>query len=220
MLWLIPVVGLVGKIIYDVITDEPSETEKPSAQRKTILELNFLRLENLLRKQSGHKIAILGQPGAGKSSLLKKMTNGQVKPLPVIGSQTDATDWSKDQSCNLLSFYEDYVFSDVPGYDTTSHPISAFSARFPFNYFDMFIFVVNGKLHSSDEEIFHQIKKSGKKVLIAKSFSESLDSDDIAHVENDIRIRLALTGEVPILYFSNRTGDGIESIYNKFQLYF
>ena len=72
MLWLIPVIGLVGKVIYDVVTDEPHETVKPPPQRKTILELNFLRLENLLRKQSGHKIAILGQPGAGKSSLLKK----------------------------------------------------------------------------------------------------------------------------------------------------
>ena len=143
------------------------------------------------------------------------MTNGQVKPLPVIGTQTDATDWSKDQSCNLLSFYEDYVFSDVPGYDTISHPISAFSSRFPFNFFDVFIFVVHGKLHASDEEIFHLIKKSGRKVLIAKSFSESLDSDDIGLIENDIRIRLALSCEVPILYFSNRTGDGVESIYNK-----
>lgn len=104
MWWLaIPVIGLVGKVIYDAVTDE---YEAPSPRRKTTLELNLERLEKQLRSHSGYKIAILGQPGAGKSSLLKKMTNGKVKPLPVIGTQTDATDWSSDTACNLLSVYE------------------------------------------------------------------------------------------------------------------
>ena len=129
MWWLaIPVIGLVGKAIYDAVTDED---EAPSPRRKTTLELNLERLEEQLRSHSGYKIAILGQPGAGKSSLLKKMTNGKVKPLPVIGAQTDATDWSSDTACNLLSVYERYVFADVPGYDTSSHPLYVFSSSFP-----------------------------------------------------------------------------------------
>ena len=212
MWWLaIPVIGLVGKAIYDAVTDED---EAPSPRRKTTLELNLERLEEQLQSHSGYKIAILGQPGAGKSSLLKKMTNGKVKPLPVIGAQTDATDWSSDTACNLLSVYERYVFADVPGYDTSSHPLYVFSSSFPFRHFDAFIFVIHGKLHSSDEDVFRLISRSGKRISIAKSFSDSLESDDIVSVEKDIRTRLSLSDSVSILFFSNRTGVGIESVFN------
>ncbi len=207
---IIPI-GLVVKAVYDAVTDED---EAPSPRRKTTLELNFQRLEEKLRSNSGYKIAILGQPGAGKSSLLKNMTNGKVEPLPVIGAQTDATDWSNDAACNLLSVYEHYVFADVPGYDTSSHPLYVFSSSFPFRYFDAFIFVIHGKLHSSDENIFRIISQSGKKISIAKSFSESLEGDDILYVEKDIRTRLSLSDSTPILFFSNRSGVGIDSVFN------
>ena len=217
MWWLaVPVIGLVGKAIYDAVTDED---EAPSPRRKTTLELNLERLEEQLRSHSGYKIAILGQPGAGKSSLLKKMTNGKVKPLPVIGAQTDATDWSSDTACNLLSVYERYVFADVPGYDTSSHPLYVFSSSFPFRHFDAFIFVIHGKLHSSDEDVFRLISRSGKRISIAESFSDSLESDDIVSVENDIRTRLSLSDSASILFFSNRTGAGIESVFNSIKHY-
>lgn len=212
MWWLaIPLIGLVGKAVYDAVTDED---ETPSPRRKTTLELNLERLEKQVQSHSGYKVAILGQPGAGKSSLLKKMTNGKVKPLPVIGAQTDATDWSTDTACNLLSIYKNYAFVDVPGYDTSSHPLFAFSRFFPFQHFDAFIFVIHGKLHSSDEDIFRLIVRYGKKICIAKSFADSLESDDIKSVEDDIRRRLSLSNSASILFFSNRTGDGIKSVFN------
>lgn len=212
MWWLAaPLIVLVGRAVYDAVTDED---EIPSPRRKTILESNLERLEEQVRSHPGHKVAILGQPGAGKSSLLKKMTKGRVKPLPLIGVQTDATDWSSDFTCNLLSVYENYAFADIPGYDTSSHPIDAFLSFFPFQNFDVFIFVIHGKLHSADEDIFNRIVRCGKKVSIARSFSDSLDSDDIKFFEDDIRRRLSLLHSDPIFFFSNRTGDGIESVFD------
>ncbi len=212
MWWLaIPVIGLVGKAIYDAVADE---SEVPSSRKKTILELNLERLRDQLRFHSGYKIAVLGQPGAGKSSLLKKITKGKVKPLPVIGAQTDATDWASDLGCNLLSIYENYVFADVPGYDTFSHPLWIFSSCFPFKDFDAFIFVIHGKLHASDEDIYRIIAKSGKKVIIARSFSDSLQGNNVIPVENDIRTRLSLLNSSSIIFFSNKTGDGIETVFS------
>ena len=212
MWWLaIPFVGLVGKVLYDVINDED---ETPSLRTKTALELNLERLEKQVRSHAGYKIAIIGQPGAGKSSLLKKMTDGKVKPLPIIGVQTDATDWSSDPTCNLISVYEKYAFVDVPGYDTSSHPLEVFSSSFPFKHFNAFIFVIRGKLHSSDEDIFRMIVRYGKKVCIAKSFADSLESNDVKFIEDDIRKRLSLSNSAPIIFFSNKTGDGVESVFN------
>lgn len=211
MWWLaLPVLGLVGKAVYDAVTEDNPTS---STRTKSILEINLERLENQIRSHPERKIAIIGQPGAGKSSLLKNMTNGEVRPLPLIGAQTDATDWSRDQSCDLLSFYKNYAFSDVPGYDTSSHPMHTFSSHFPFKHFDVYIFVINGKLHSSDQDVFNMIFKSGKKIIIAKSFCDTLSNDEKHLVKDDIRTRLSIARSFPILFFSNRTKDGVHSVF-------
>ena len=203
--------ALSGKIVYDVATSEDS----PPPRKKSTLELNLERLKSQLNTHTGQKVAILGQPGAGKSSLLYKMTKGKVVPLPVIGTHTDATSWADSLDCNLLSQYKKYAFADVPGYDTSSHPANVFTSLFPFYNFDAFIFVINGKLHSSDEEIFRMVAQSGKPLCVARSFTDSLESTELTPVENDIRTRLSMHNKsTPIVFFSNRTGEGVEAVFN------
>lgn len=210
MWWLaIPPAIWVSKKIYDVVVDD-YESSPPI---KTTLEKNIERLRGELCKHSGRKVAIIGQPGAGKSSLLKKMTNGKVVPLPLIGSQTDATNWADDIECNLLSTYKSYIFIDVPGYDTLSHPTHIFTSIFPFNEFDAFIFVTHGKLHSSDEIIFSSILSANKTLCIARSFCESLENYERKLVKEDMRMRLSVNKFIPIIFFSNRTGEGVEPIF-------
>jgi GTPase Era involved in 16S rRNA processing len=211
MWWLIPiaVVG-VGKVIYDALSDEPVRSRP---RQKTVLESNLERLSVQLRSQNGKKIAILGQPGAGKSSLLKGMTGGAVEPPPVIGTQTDATNWSNEANCSLLSRYQEYVFADVPGYDTESHPTAAFLSYFPWDQFDAFILVVGGKLHLADESIYRYVAQQSKKVFLARSFSESLSESDRAAAESDIRARLSAPADTQFVFFSNRSGEGVSDIY-------
>lgn len=211
MWWfVVPIIGIVGKIIYDTVSDDD---QIAPAQNKTTLELNLQRLEKLLPSQSGYKVALLGQPGAGKSSLLKKMTNNKVKPKPNIGIETDATSWSADENCNLFSVYEKISFVDVPGYDTKDHPVDSFILNFPFDYFDSFIFVIRGKIRSADEDIFRLIAKSGKKQTVAISHSDGLEATDISIFENDIRARLSIPTSTPVVFFSNKNGDGVSLVF-------
>lgn len=215
MWWLAIPVVLLGKIIYDAMSeDEKQEPPRELKRRKSTLELNLERLKMQLYSHPSYKVAILGQPGAGKSSLLKKMTKDKVIPLPIIGMETDATNWADDTECNLLSNYDNYVFADVPGYDTLSHPVHAFSLFFPFNRFDAFIFVIHGKLHASDENIFRLISQSNKYIIVVRSFSDGIDMHERLPIENDIRKLLALQKSIPVLFVSNRTGEGVDVVFN------
>lgn len=213
MIWLatfgVIIVATAGTIIFSAKSPRPSRRRK-----KSILELNITRLTRELQAESGPKIAILGQPGAGKSSLLKNMTNNKVIPIPAIGTQTDATSWATSTDCNLLSRYNKYIFADVPGYDTASHPASIFASLFPFRLFDILILVIHGKLHSADERIFRKIHKSRKEFHITKSFSEHLAPAQRIAISNDTLSRLSLPTSHPVLFFSNRTGEGIKTVFD------
>lgn len=213
MIWIYSI-GAIVVAAAGAIFLNPKSPEPVRRRKKSILELNINRLAKELRGKSGPKIAILGQPGAGKSSLLKNMTGNKVVPVPAIGTQTDATNWAIDADCNLLSRYKKYVFADVPGYDTASHPASIFLASFPFELFDTLILVIHGKLHSADERIFRKIYKSGKRFHITKSFSDNNDTTQRIAINNDIVTRLSLPTSHPVLFFSNRTGEGIKSIFD------
>lgn len=213
MIWVISI-GVAAVAAVGAIFLSPNSPEPVRRRKRSLLELNINRLAKELRAKSGPKIAILGQPGAGKSSLLKNMTENKVVPVPAIGAETDATNWASDGDCNLLSRYKKYVFADVPGYDTASHPASIFLAYFPFELFDALILVIHGKLHSADERMFRKIRKSGKQFHITRSFSDNSDTTQRIAISKDIATRLSLPTSHQILFFSNRTGEGIKSVFD------
>lgn len=68
----------------------------------TLLEKNFIELKNKLDDENKIKILIIGQPGAGKSSLLQYVTNNECTPKPLIGQRTDATDWQDRKISNFF----------------------------------------------------------------------------------------------------------------------
>lgn len=211
MWWL--VIPVVAWTLLDILAPKEEDDQLPASRlKKSILESNLNRLKREVDKHKGPKIAILGQPGAGKSSLLQGITGGQARPAPVIGIETDATTWAVDSRCSLLSFFEESAFSDVPGYDTASHPIELFLSLFPFTRFDACILVIGGKLHSSDEAIYQCISTHNIRVCIARSFSESIEKDERDRIKKDITRRLKLPNGIDILFFSNRTCEGIDDI--------
>lgn len=203
----------VGKKVYDYVSeDDAPPTTQAKSKSKTVLEKNLSRLKKELRNHSGKKVAIIGQPGAGKSSLLIKMTGDKVVPRPVVGVETDATNWSEDKSCNLLSHFDGIVFADVPGYDTASHPEDVFSSNFPFESFDAFIFVVKEKFYSADVNVFRKIVGAEKEVCIARSCSDGLNDDERDLVIMDIQEKFKHEANERIIFFSNISKEGIKAI--------
>jgi GTPase Era involved in 16S rRNA processing len=154
----------------------------------------------------------MGQPGAGKSSLLSKIGGRRLKPAPSIGVETDATDWAGSNECVLLFSSESWRVADVPGYDTQGHPAAAFLAGFPFLSFDAFIFVVRGKLRAADESVYGRLAATGKPVLIVRGFADGMDNKEVVDAIQDIRCRLGVPNSVKVVPVSNRTAIGIDTV--------
>jgi predicted GTPase len=205
---LIPVAVIAGVVIAAASADAPS-----------ILEQNLRKLRDLLSARRGPKIALLGQPGAGKSSLLDRLTDGRCVPRPVIGTTTDATDWSKSLDVTLLHEFGTMVFVDTPGYDTEKHPVKSYLDLFPFDAFDSIILVLSSKVHQADDEMLQVLDRrvsEGKlpawKLFLVRCFADTLSPDEEAAVERDLRSRLPHCGGSSFWLVSNRTGRGIAGL--------
>lgn len=182
MYWLIPV-GIIAGVTWLMSSDDEVESK-----RFSLLENNFRRLKKKLDEDYKTKILIVGQPGAGKSSLLKYVTNNKCVPVPIIGQKTDATHWHDAEINNFFHIYLNKIFVDSPGYDTNNHPLHSYLEYFPFSSFHKVIFVLHGKIHESDKKILMKIKSEVKlkSIIIVHSFSEESSMEIRKEIKYDI----------------------------------
>ncbi len=211
MWWLVP---LTLPIIYYAGKKIFSEDENTVINNYSILEKNFQNIETLWRSRN-NKICILGSPGAGKSSLIHSITNSKAVPLPKIGVETDTTDFSKNIIYDPFIKYENYYILDAPGYDTTSHPVSAYLDYLPFSSFNKIIYIFKTKFRTSDHLLIRHLIRNvpAEKIIFIRSFSDSLEIAEKEIVEKDLNnILNAINYSFKLNFISNRTKDGINSV--------
>lgn len=213
---------VVATVVWLFSDDEDEKAKKSSSsssKEKTILEKNFFSLRQQLSKnKTEKKIAILGQPGAGKSSLLLNITDNKCIPKPIVGVQTDATHWNDSIKDDFFHRYNKIIYVDSPGHDTKSHPTESYINHFPFSSFDIIIFVISGKIHASDQKIIAKIKKintfsKSTKLIIVRSFNDALNEKNKKNVEFDMEKYFQSKSEkLDFVFSSNYTDEGIEAI--------
>lgn len=176
-------------------------------------------LENLTEAKKNideeMKIALIGQPGAGKSSLINRIMG---KKIFETGVHTDTTVDAEEAKLDKL-----YIV-DLPGYGTARFPFDEWVEKFQPQDYDLYIFVFAGKLHDSDTQMFEHLKmwsdkKAGRvhPLFIVRNFVDSLWDDEKsleelkAEVVEDVRDKMQ--EEVPV-YFTccARHPEGIEEL--------
>ncbi|WP_298236621.1 GTPase [uncultured Azohydromonas sp.] len=205
---------MASYLVYDAITEDdtpPMQAPRP----KTVLESNVERLRRELARTAGRRVAILGQPDAGKSSLLSKLSRNEVEPPPLVGTHTDATNWAADPEASLLCRWQDFVFADVPGYDTVNHPTQVMLDTFPFGSFDAFALVVRGKVRQADQQLHARLQRQSRPVVVVRTFSESLECPERAAVRKDLLQQLGSGSPGDVVFASNRTGEGMQEVLRR-----
>lgn len=199
--------------IYTALTGNSSLP--PTAQHDTTLVTNFRTLRDLTRKPDPRRVAFLGQAGAGKSTIVDKLSMGHAHPRPVIGVHTNATNWAQRTDVDLLCRWPGLVAADCPGYDTRTHPVAAFVTHFPFANFDKIVLVIHGKIRAADVDIYQAIRHAGMTPLVVRSHAESLDASDRDRVTKDLCRHLVGLQPNARVFVSSRNGEGIGELRSR-----
>jgi small GTP-binding protein len=149
-------------------------------------------------------IALFGQPGCGKSSLINRLTG---QKLALEGVRNDVTSERQEYEWNGLTLV------DLPGYDTARFPAHEYLARFKVLEFDLLLCVFDGKFHKADTELFHEVTRRGKTCLFVRNKHDTLWQDDkeLGALEQEVADNLAeQVGERhPVFFTSCRLNTGL-----------
>lgn len=155
-------------------------------------------------------IALFGQPGAGKSSLINAIVGRRVA---VSGVETDKTVSAASYEYNGLRFV------DLPGYGTKNFPKSTYAEKFNIGQFDLFLCVTSGKFHQADTEFFRELRSLGKVCIFVANKHDELWEEDVS-VEDLERRKVAdickqVEADVKVVFTSCRKRTGLDVLNNE-----
>jgi GTP-binding protein EngB required for normal cell division len=164
-------------------------------------------LERLRQEDKGRvRVALFGQPGAGKSSLINALVGQHVAQ---VGVRTDTT-----TSCECYEWGQ-IVLADLPGYGTERFPSETYFDRFDIMSFDLFLCVTANKFTAEDAAFFRALNGAGKPCLFVRNFGDMLwqegmtKSDLEREVVDDARRHVQDEG-IGVLFTGCRTKAGLD----------
>lgn len=158
------------------------------------------------------RLALIGQPGAGKSSIINSLVGTKLFP---VGVYTDTTITAQEKE------YGGLIITDLPGYGTARFPLDAWIDEFKPEQYDMYLFVFDGKLHEADSQLFQYLEKWQQErqhpFFLVRNKEDQIWDDEktLEHLKEEIQadVRSLLTDEeTPIFFTSCRHQTGIEAL--------
>lgn len=174
-----------------------------------------IKLRGILEQEEKNpvRIALFGQPGAGKSSLINKLTGTKLaKASPMTDTTVDAQ----------IIPWNDLLLVDLPGYGTSKFPPNEFFEKFNIEDYDLFLCVFSGKFHEADTKFFKEIRTKGKAALLVRNksddlYEEGLTLDELKNVViSDARKQVATNEPIYFTSCKEKTGLDVltEAIYD------
>ena len=152
-------------------------------------------------------VALFGQPGAGKSSLINRLTGQKLAPE---GVKTDMTQESHSYEWNGLKL------TDLPGYGTLQFPKETYLHRFNVWRYDVFLCVFSGKFRDEDSEFFRELKTRNRPCIFVRNKADDIweedKSDATLREEIAADLQKHLHSKEPLLFTSCRTREGISEL--------
>lgn len=138
-------------------------------------------------------VCVIGRGGAGKSSLLNALTGTE---LFETGVKTDVTVDA------LTKLHGQIKFTDLPGYGTDRFRIDSWKEEFSPEKYHLFLFVIDGKITSEDEEFSKTLKSNQSTMLVVRTKDDALKGSKKKgitkeslrqDIRNDVKQRLGVS---------------------------
>ena len=158
------------------------------------------------------KVALFGQPGAGKSSLINALIG---EKLANVGVETDCTVEAQEYEHNGI------IFTDLPGYDTKKFPANTYFKTFDILSYDLFLCVSSGKFHAADSRFFKALQQHNKVCLFVANKHDEMWEDGVSLEELEARKKADtfkhVGQEVPFYFTSCRKKTGLNELSDGIQ---
>lgn len=152
-------------------------------------------------------IAVFGQPGAGKSSLVNNILGNE---QALVSIKTDAT-----TSVDTYE-YGNLIIGDFPGYGTEQFPAEDYLSRFDVMKYDIFLCLFSGKLHAADINFFRQLDDHKRIILFVRSYSDAIwqPDKDIETLKQELaaNINAQIGSKQNVIFISNIDGSGVDAL--------
>ena len=162
------------------------------------------------------QIALIGQPGAGKSSIINALMGCHVAET---GASTDTTKEAMKYRYNFN------LLVDLPGYGTDMFNMKTWKDKFNPAQYDVFVFVFSGKLMREDVEMLNDLIKLKitdsveHPIFLVRNHCEDIANDEeLKRISEDIYGAINDTNDdIPLYFVDCKSKTGFTELSHGFQ---
>src|SRR5207244_6066709 len=164
------------------------------------------------------KVAIIGRPNVGKSTVLNKLVGSERAMVsPIAGTTRDAVDSLVQHDGLTIRFVDTAGIRRKGKTELKAEKLSVVMARRHLERSDVAILVIDGVegVTALDAHIGGYAHEAGRSVIIVVNKWDLVEKNYriTADYENDIREKLKFLSFAPIIFISAKTGQRVQKLY-------
>ena len=164
------------------------------------------------------RVAVIGKPNAGKSSIINKMC-GEERLIvsDIAGTTRDAVDTRVENAYGVFNFIDTAGIRRQAKVEDRIEKFSVLRAKAAVERADVCLLMIDAAdgVTEQDERIAGIAHEAGKACIIVVNKWDSVEKDNATtgKYNNDVRTALAYMTYAPIVYVSALTGQRVEKLY-------
>jgi GTP-binding protein len=164
------------------------------------------------------RIAIIGKPNVGKSSLLNRLTNDERAVVsPISGTTRDAIDSEIERNGRRYRIIDTAGIRRKGKTTDEAEKLAVISARKAIERAEIALVVIDATegVSAQDATVAGYAEEEGKAalILVNKWDAEQHSPDDAKKFEEDVRFKLKFLAYAPVEFISAKTGRRVEKIF-------